>query len=247
MTGLVCLKLVELNMTHGISSTMPVALAWYGITLKYRGLITESLHYSEMALRLQDELNCNETKAQVAALCYGSIHTSTNKLSECIKPLHDAHIDGLRAGDVRYSMICAHFLCTFTLHSGAQLAVVSDTLVKYSRLMREYSTPYMLKVNMIYEQAVTLLRRHLRPSRRNSFALRSIMPQNSTMLEKEHAYSSQAMTAYILDDYSTAWASSQDFCRISNIVSITFHPHLASLLQSHRIILTHCRGKRSLH
>lgn len=222
MTALVCLKIVELNMKYGMSNTMPVAIAWYGVMLKRSGRfpVAEAYKYAGIALKLQDELKSYGSHAQVAAICHGMINSTLYNFSECIKPLEDGHIEGLQAGDVRHAMICAHILCSMTFYSGRSLTHVAATLEKYSQLMREYNTPAVLGVNFIYEQVVKLLTSHLRPSRKQSFTLKGSISPNKTQMEKEHASAGQALTAYILDDYPSACKASEEFRKHCNMVSM---------------------------
>jgi hypothetical protein len=59
---------LELNMKYGMSDTMPVAIAWYGVMLKRSGRfpVAEAYKYAGIALKLQDELKSYGSHAQVA-------------------------------------------------------------------------------------------------------------------------------------------------------------------------------------
>jgi hypothetical protein len=219
LTPLVCFKIVELNMKYGISNTMPVAMAWYGVILRHAGRpVTEALKYGDIALRLQDELKCNESKAQVAAIYHGMINTYGINFSDCIKPLHVGLDDGLQAGDVRHAVVCAHLISFFSFHSGIELAQVAATLDIYIRLMREYNVTAVLWVNLMYKQVANNLTVRLRspqdkvkPNRRDYIIK---IPPNSTPIENEHGWSTQALQAYMVDDYKLVWEASEKFYKL---------------------------------
>ena len=220
LSPLICLKIVELNMKYGISPTMPLAMAWYAAIIKFIPWvpIEEPFKYSQIALGLHDALNYNESKAQIGIICHGVVNVSFHSFSDCIEPLLSDHREGLEAGDVLSAMICAHFVCTLSFHSGQQLTNVASTLEKFSRMMREYNTNTLLGINTVYEKAVTVMSRRLRPSRQ-SITLKSSLSPNSTALEKEHAWTVQAMVAYLVYDYKLAWEATEQFYHNSDTVS----------------------------
>ena len=118
----------------------------------------ESFQYGQIALRLQDSLKANESKAQLAFIVHGMINLYvSNNLSDCVKALHDGHLEGLRAGYVRQAMLCAQVMCIIYFHSGESLANVTSTVDKFTSLMRDYNLPVVLRVNLMYQKAVATL------------------------------------------------------------------------------------------
>lgn len=55
--------------------------------------------YCEMALTLQDKINCNETLASVTFFTYGISFSRVKKLSDCLKPLRVAYETGIKSGE----------------------------------------------------------------------------------------------------------------------------------------------------
>mmetsp|Transcript_12829 Transcript_12829/g.27849 ORF Transcript_12829/g.27849 Transcript_12829/m.27849 type:complete len:527 (-) Transcript_12829:317-1897(-) len=78
MLPLLCFRIVQLNLTHGMSKAMPSAMALYGAILSRFGYPqTEAAKYGGIALALTDKLECNDTMANVA-----STFTAIKKLSD---------------------------------------------------------------------------------------------------------------------------------------------------------------------
>ncbi|KAL7520344.1 hypothetical protein ACHAWX_005068 [Stephanocyclus meneghinianus] len=231
MTPLVCFKLLELNIKFGISSTMPTAMTWYGVILIHFGYAaSEAAKYGQIALRLQDVLECTDTRAQraqVAALFYGMINTYSSNLSDCIKPLFDGHICGLQSGDVRHAMVCAQAIGTLSFHSGQELTLVAATLEKFGLLMKDYNTTTLFGVNQIYEQAVANLTGRLTSPRERGTPKGSAFNKHDTCsktpLENEHALTMQVMIAYLLDDYDLAWRTSENLHKSQRPASLMFY------------------------
>ena len=225
LVSLICFKIIRLNIEHGISRSMPTAMAWYGVIHLYAGFpVADAVKYGRIALGLLEALNCHEGKAQVSALCHGMIFTFVDP-SECVKPLHTGCMAGLEGGDVMNAMICAQVICLLSFHSGQPLAVVASTLEKFSHLMREYNTSTLLGVNLIYEQVVEKLTERLTLWRdRAVLSGTKLNGTSCSNMEKEHACLVQMMLAYFLDDYNLAWRASNELVCIPRRVSlISFH------------------------
>ena len=167
----------------------------------------ESFQYGQIALRLQDSLKSNESNAQVAVVVHGMINLLvSNNLSDCVEALHDGHLDGLRAGEVRQAMLCAHVMCIISFHSGEPLAKVTSTIDKFTSLMRDYNLLVVLRVNLMYQKALATLTGLVHTSRgkdTNKFL-------NSSAAERENACAAESMTAYIFKNYDTAWQVTEE-------------------------------------
>lgn len=179
----------------------------------------ESFQYGQIALRLQDSLKANESKAQLALIVHGMINLNvSNNLSDCVKALHDGHLEGLRAGDVRQAMLCAHVMCIIYFHSGESLANVTSTVDKFTSLMRDYNLPVVLRVNLMYQKAVATLTGLVHTSRCKDTNKKY---SNSTASEKENACAAECMTAYIFNNYDEAWQVTEEISlNARNTVSV---------------------------
>ncbi|KAL3798194.1 hypothetical protein HJC23_005755 [Cyclotella cryptica] len=219
---LVCVKIIEMNMKYGISSTMPTAIGWYGTIMIRAGLpLSEAATYSRIALRLQDALKCTETRAQVAALCYGIIHVAANGFPDLSK-LYEGYTCGLRSGDIRHAMLCAHYLGSLPFHYGKNLAYVAATLETYSRSMMEYNTIKLLGINKVYQEVVVKLTGCMVSSRDRAVLKGVGLTCNKVPFEREHAVTLQILLAYILDDYDLAWESTSDLHKIIPQTNLMF-------------------------
>eukprot|EP00804_Cyclotella_cryptica_P021476 CCRYP_005799-RA/>CCRYP_005799-RA protein AED:0.04 eAED:0.04 QI:150/1/1/1/0.83/0.85/7/550/1028 len=253
---LVCLKIVQMNMEYGISSTMPTAIGWYGVIMIHSGSpIAGAAKYGQIALKLQDAQKGTETRAQVAALCYGVIHTVANGLPDSAK-LYEGYICGLQSGDIRHAMLCAHYLGSLPFHYGKNLAGVAITLETYTQSMIEYNTAGLLGINKVYEQVVAKLTGCL-SSRYDRLWLKGTSITCSKFpFHREHVITMQTLVAYILDDYAQAWKASTELCTIPRqrnlmlFVASFFHgmTALALLAQTkettnreHKKVIASCR------
>ena len=63
LISLLSFRALQLNLTHGSSKTMPVALAFYGLILNKLGFVKESMRYGEMAISLQVSLSLDANEA----------------------------------------------------------------------------------------------------------------------------------------------------------------------------------------
>jgi hypothetical protein len=212
---------------------------------------------------LQDELKCNETKAQIAALYHGMINTVGINFSDCIKPLHVGLDDGLQAGDVMHAMVCALLISCFSFYSGMELTQVSGTLDRCIRLMRDHNVPAMLWVTLMYKQVVSKLTERLRLPRgelklkRSEYFIRR--PPNSKPIQNEHGWVAQALQAYMYDDYKLVWEASEQFhksakkAQVSTLLCIpiilVLLSHVLFSFQRFPLLLTlvaFCRGMAAL-
>jgi len=96
---LLTFNLVQMNLTHGMSNSMPSSLAMYGTILGRFGYPnTEIEKYGKIALTLQDKLGCNDTFANLTLVTYGTIFTNFTKFSKCMKPLQAGYDSGIKTG-----------------------------------------------------------------------------------------------------------------------------------------------------
>lgn len=145
---LITFRILYLNLKYGISPTMAPAIAWYGFIISLLGFPpSESTKFGDLALSIQESLECDETRAQVLFLCYGSIFPCTKNLSECIPSLYDGHKAGLHGGDLPHAMVCAYFHGYLAFHSGQQLSQQIISLENFSRAMSEYNSTTLLRAN----------------------------------------------------------------------------------------------------
>lgn len=211
---LVCFKIIEMNLKHGISPTMPTAIGWFGVITIRAGLpISEAAKYGRIAIRLQDALKCTATEAQVAAVCYGIIHTVANGVFNCTN-LYEGYICGLQSGDIRHAMLCAHYLCSLPFHYGKNLAYVATTLEVYTRSMMEHNTMRLLGINKAYQHVVAKLTGCLSSFHERARLNGISFTCSKVPFENEHATALQILVAYILDDYDLAWKTSAELCNI---------------------------------
>ncbi|KAL7541321.1 hypothetical protein ACHAXR_010809 [Thalassiosira sp. AJA248-18] len=150
---LLCFRIVELSLAHGMSNEMPSAVALYGAILIRRGL-TESAKYGEIALTLQDKLMCKENMANVTFLTYGTTFTRTKKLSDLLKPLRAGYDSGIKTGQFAHATSCASVIYQISFFSGQRLVKVATTLDKLRTTMSEYNLTKSLKMNRLYRNAV---------------------------------------------------------------------------------------------
>jgi len=244
---LVCFKIIEMNMKYGISPTMPTAIGWFGVMTIRAGLpVSEGARYARIALRLQDALKCTATRAQVAAVCYGIIHTTANGLPDCTN-LYEGYICGLQSGDIRHAMLCAHYLCSLPFHYGKNLVYVATTLEMYTRSMVEHNTMRLLGINKVYQQVVVKLTGCLSSLHDRAWLNGIRFTCSKVPFENEHAITLQILVAYILDDYDLAWKTSAELCNIPRQTNLMlfvvpfFHGMTALAL------LAHTKGSRKRH
>jgi len=211
---LVCLKIMQMNMNYGISSSMPTAIGWYGVILLHAGFpLSEAAKYAQIALRLQHAQRCTETNAQVAALCYGIIHTVAHGLPDSTK-LYEGYICGLQSGDIRHAMLCAHYLGSLPFHFGKNLADVAVTLEMYNRSMIDYNTKGQLGINKVYEQVVAKLTGCMSSPYDRVWLKENNITCSKVPFHREHGITMQTLMAYILDDYCQAWKASAELRNI---------------------------------
>ena len=101
---LLIFRVVNFNMTHGMSPQMPSAIALYGaISNRIGSSVTEAYRYGEVALALQQTIGINATWAYITVVNHSSSFLFNKKLSDCLKPLRSGWDSGLKEGE---SLLC---------------------------------------------------------------------------------------------------------------------------------------------
>lgn len=96
---LLIFRVINLNMTHGMSPQMPSAVSLYGGILNRYGFPTkEAYRYGEVALAMQQTIGTNDTLAYVTVINHQSSFPFVKKFSDCLKPLRSGWDSGLKEG-----------------------------------------------------------------------------------------------------------------------------------------------------
>jgi len=217
---LITFRILYLNLKYGISPTMAPAIAWYGFIISLLGFPpSESTKFGDLALSIQESLECDETRAQVLFLCYGSIFPCTKNLSECIPSLYDGHKAGLHGGDLPHAMVCAYFHGYLAFHSGQQLSQQIISLENFSRAMSEYNSTTLLRANQGYQQAVVNFiglsgqGRNRAMLKGDVFNIESACNRDNAFLN-EHMATLQLVLACMLGQYELSWITSEELQRL---------------------------------
>jgi hypothetical protein len=174
--------------------------------------VSEDLQYGQTALKLQDDLKCDETKAQIAGLVKGFIELFVTLYNQSMKQkIHEGYVCGLQSGDICHTMFCAHLVSSYSFHFRENLAKVKSTLAleRYSRAMTEHSTMGLLGINQVYDQVVDQLSTPLSSCGKNG--LREISFSCTDIpFEIKRMKTARLLTAFLLDNYDMAWRVSEE-------------------------------------
>uniref|UniRef100_A0A7S4K8D1 Orc1-like AAA ATPase domain-containing protein n=1 Tax=Odontella aurita TaxID=265563 RepID=A0A7S4K8D1_9STRA len=160
-------RMVQLSLSHGVSSDSAFGFACYGMILC--GQLADTAggyRFGKLALSTMNRFDTKENLARVVAIVHGFIFNWTEPIQASLPCHKNAVAIGLSAGDTEYAMFNAIMYSGNALASGLPLGPLMDEMRGHRMQMIECKQYYMNTMQTPHRQfALNLLGRSQDPSK----------------------------------------------------------------------------------
>jgi len=219
--------MLQLSFVHGVNKDSACALAGFSAMLFGLGDLDGSKNVGRMALRLQDELDTQESLPRVCFIVYSGMLSRTEPLKEVSEKFLHAYKVGMQTGDIQIALFNARLYCAMSFCSGGGLDELGRDIQIFEKQMIEYKQELNLKISFPLKHAVlTLMTCSDNPSHESN----ELFKESKNLLQgtflKKRSYASNyrfycICIAYIFCDYDFAremielrWILEENLCRL---------------------------------
>ncbi|OQW92836.1 MAG: hypothetical protein BWK79_13940, partial [Beggiatoa sp. IS2] len=146
-------KRILLSLKYGNAIESIPAYASYGYLLCETD-IEKGYQFGQLAIRLLHQFNTKGLKARVFQIVYGVINHHKEHLNTTLKPLLEAHQDGLETGNFEYAAFSAMTYIVHAYFAGKELSQLHQEITTYHAIFLQLKQKTFLPITQIYHQTI---------------------------------------------------------------------------------------------
>jgi predicted ATPase len=239
-TPYIVLTMMDITLRNGLSAFSSMGFAYFGmICLQYTNDAKTAFRYGLLSLTLLDRFQAEEFIPRVHCAFYGCIYPRRKPIQDTLEHLWNAHLVGMRTGDVNAAFICASLWMMNAFESNVPLPLIERRMKKCRELMKLYRQTAQIAIVQPHMNTIDYL---MGFTQDNSFDLAddNLFQQESVMTEFNIPFTNIQRT-FFFNEFENVKAVQKAITRRSHlvppsfkIIAITFMAGLAALVEARR-------------